>query len=219
MTVPQLSLVHRFKPSVIADRPAPAIFLFHGYGSDEEDLFSFAPELPEMYAVISARAPHPMQPFGNAWYALDFTATQGKWSDLDQARESRERIVSFMDEAIEAYNLDAENVTLIGFSQGTVLSYAVALSYPEKVRNLIALSGYIEKEILVEGFEEKAIKELNIYVSHGQVDQVIPATWAQVSSEKLNELGIEHVFEEYPVGHGVSPQNFYSFKKWLETRS
>ena len=98
MNVPQLSLVHRYKPSGIADRPAPVIFLFHGYGSDEEDLFSFAPELPEAYAVISARAPYPMQPFGNAWYALDFTATHGKWSDLEQARESRDRIVSFIDE-------------------------------------------------------------------------------------------------------------------------
>lgn len=219
MSVPQLSLVHRYKPAVAPDRPAPAIFLFHGYGSDENDLFSFAPELPGQYAVISARAPYPMQPFGNAWYALDFTASQGKWSDLEQARESRERIVAFMEEAIKVYDLDPENITLIGFSQGTVLSYAVALSYPEKVRNLIALSGYIEKEILVDGFEQKPIRDLNIYASHGQVDQVIPASWAQASSELLDSWGIDHVFEEYPVGHGVSPQNFFSFKKWLETRT
>ena len=219
MTVPQLSLVHRYKPSAITDSPAPVIFLFHGYGSDEEDLFSFAPELPPEYAVVSARAPYPMQPFGYAWYALDFTASQGKWSDLDQARESRKRIVQFIDEAIGAYDLDADNVTLIGFSQGTVLSYAVALSYPHKIRNLIALSGYIEVEILVDGFEQKPIQGLNIYVSHGQVDQVIPATWAQESSDKLNAWGIDHVYEEYPVGHGVAPQNFFSFKKWLETQS
>jgi len=219
MDVPQLSLIHRYRPSTIRDRPAPAIFLFHGYGSDEDDLFSFAPEIPDSYAIISARGPHPMQPFGYAWYALDFMATQGKWSDLDQARDSRDRIVSFMDEAIAAYRLDPGNVTLIGFSQGTVLSYAVALSYPEKVRNLIALSGYIEPEILVEGFEGKSLKDLNIYVSHGQVDQVIPVTWAKASSEKLKQWGVNHVYEEYPVGHGVAPQNFYSFKKWLENQS
>lgn len=217
--MPQLSLVHRYRPAAVSDQPAAAIFLFHGYGSDENDLFSFAPELPEKYAVIAARAPFPMQPFGNAWYALDFTASQGKWSDLDQARESREGIVRFMEEAIKAYKLDPADVTLIGFSQGTVLSYAVALSYPEKVRNLIALSGYIEKDLLVDGFEQNPIRELNIYVSHGQVDQVIPASWAQASSELLHSWGIDHVFEEYPVGHGVSPQNFFSFKKWLEARS
>lgn len=219
MNVPQLSLVHRYRPASASDKPPPAIFLFHGYGSDENDLFSFAPELSERYAVISARAPFPMQPFGNAWYALDFTASEGKWSDLEQARDSRERIVSFMDEALKVYALDPGDVTLIGFSQGTVLSYAVALSYPEKVRNLIALSGYIEKEILVDGFEQGPIRDLNIYVSHGQVDQVIPASWAQASSELLDSWGIAHVFEEYPVGHGVSPQNFYAFKKWLEDRS
>ena len=219
MSSPQLSLEYRYRPSSITDRPAPVIFLFHGYGSDEEDLFSFAPELPDSFAVISARGPYAMNPFGHAWYALDFNAPQGKWSDLEQARESRERIVQFMDEAISAYGLDPEQVTLIGFSQGTVLAYAVALSYPEKVRNLIALSGYVEKNILVSGFEEKPIQELHVYVSHGQVDQVIPASWAVESSEKLTQWGIDHVFEEYPVGHGVSPQNFYSFKEWLERQA
>jgi phospholipase/carboxylesterase len=34
--------------------------LLHGYGSNE-DLFSFATELPEEYFIISARAPYDMQ--------------------------------------------------------------------------------------------------------------------------------------------------------------
>ena len=86
----------------------------------------------------------------------------------------------------------------------------------EMIRNLMALSGYIDLKVVEEGFQEKAIDKLNIYISHGQVDQVIPAEWAQASSDTLKSLGIKHTYEEYPVGHGVSPQNFYSLKAWLE---
>ncbi|NND15900.1 MAG: phospholipase [Eudoraea sp.] len=216
MKNPQLSLVHLYRPAAIETENPAAVFLFHGYGSDEQDLFSFAPELPEQLAVISVRAPREMNPFGNAWYTINFEAPQGKWSDIDQAIESREMILTFLNEAIEAYGLDPDNISLLGFSQGAVLSYAVALSYPEKIRNLMALSGYIDMKVLDEGFAEKPIDKLNIYISHGQVDQVIPNEWAQVSSETLRSMGIEHTYEEYPVGHGVSPQNFYSLKEWLE---
>ena len=157
-----------------------------------------------------------MEPFGYAWYAINFDAQQGKWSDDEQAKSSRDKIVAFIDEACATYALDAERVTILGFSQGTILSYAVAISYPEKIKNVVALSGYINEAILKEGYQEKDHSNLKIYASHGQVDQVIPPEWAQKAPEFLKNLDIDHLYEEFPVGHGVAPQNFHSFKKWLE---
>lgn len=219
MTTAPLSLEHLIRPSILTDRKPPVLFMFHGYGSNEEDLFSFAPELQPEFCVISVRAPYPMQPFGHAWYAINFDDQQGKWSDDAQARESREKIMVFIEEACLTYGLDTENITLLGFSQGTILSYAVALSYPEKIKNVVALSGYINEGILKEGYREKSHNQLRIYASHGQVDQVIPPEWAQRAPEFLKKLGIAHVYEEFPVGHGVAPQNFHSFKKWLADKT
>lgn len=218
MSLKSLSLEYLLRPSSKVSGKIPALFMFHGYGSNEEDLFSFASELPGELMVISVKAPYNLEPFGHAWYAINFDAEQGKWSDDEQAKESREKIVAFIDEATEAYNLDEENITLLGFSQGTILSYAVALSYPEKVKNVVALSGYINENILVEGYADKDHSNLNFYVSHGQVDQVIPLEWAEKSPEFLKKLNIPTTYEEFPVGHGVSQQNFFSFKKWLEER-
>ena len=214
-----LSLTYLVRPSKTFNSNAPSIFMFHGYGSNEEDLFSFAPELPEQFTVFSVRAPYSLEPFGHAWYAINFDAEYGKWSDDAQAIVSRDKILNFIDEAIEAYQLDAKNITLLGFSQGTILSYSVALSYPEKVKNVIALSGYINENILLEGYESKKREHLSFYASHGQVDQVIPLEWAQKTPEFLKKLDIPFKYEEFPVGHGVSPQNFYSFRKWLEEQS
>ncbi len=211
-----LSLDYLLRPSSSTLEKKPAIFLFHGYGSNEEDLFSFAPELASELVVLSVKAPYDLEPFGHAWYAINFDAEYGKWSDDEQAKESREKIVTFIDEAVKAYHLDEKNITLLGFSQGTILSYAVALSYPEKIKNVVALSGYINERILTANYTEKDHGNLHIYASHGQVDQVIPLEWAQQAPELLKKLGIDYTFEEFPTGHGVSQQNFYSFKKWLE---
>lgn len=211
------SLHHIIRASSLSDQ-APIMIMFHGYGSDENDLFSFASELPEELCIVSARAPYAMQPYGNAWYAINFDAEKGKWSDNEQAINSRDLISKFIDEVLEHYPVDKNKVTLLGFSQGTILSLSVALTYPEKVNNVIALSGYINPDLLPNNIENKAYSHLNIYASHGSVDQVIPVQWARQTSPFLKQLNIDHAYSEFPVGHGVAPQNFYEFKKWLKER-
>lgn len=211
----KLSLEHNFKASSNPSEASPVIIMLHGFGSDENDLFSFAGELPDIYTIISLRAPLKMQPYGNAWYTIYLDNTQGKFSDTEEAIKSREVISNCIDEIIEKYNIQKDNVTLLGFSQGTILSFAVALSYPEKVKNVIGLSGYIDTDLLVEGFAEKDFSRLNVYSSHGSQDQVIPVSLARNTKPFLNQLNIDCVYSEFPVGHGVAPQNFYEFKEWL----
>lgn len=215
MSVKDLSLHHIVREPIKKTENPPGLILLHGYGSDENDLFSFAAELPEELFIISVRAPYPMQPFGNAWYAIYFDNTNGKFSDDQQAIESRDKIAGFIDEAVKAYDLNPNNISLLGFSQGTILSYAVALSYPSKVKNVVALSGYLNEDILKEGYEKNDFSSINIYCSHGSVDQVIPVDWARKAPVKLKELGIETELNEFPVGHGVDPRNFHQLKEWI----
>lgn len=210
-----LSLYHLVREPKIKLDKNPLLLLLHGYGSNEEDLFSFASELPEEYYVISARAPYDLMYGSYAWYAINFDADEKKFSDLDQARSSRDAIAVFIDELIANYPIDASNITLIGFSQGSILSYAVATSYPEKIQRVVAMSGYFNDEIAKDNFESNDFSNLKIFASHGSSDQVIPIDWARKSKPILDTLGIENVYKEYPVGHGVAPQNFYDFKNWL----
>jgi phospholipase/carboxylesterase len=212
-----MTLHHITRPSSLKEN-APLLIMCHGYGSDENDLFSFAQELPEVLFIISVRAPYPMQPYGNAWYAINFDANQNKWNDVEQAVQSRDKIANFIDKACATYPVNKDNVTLLGFSQGTILSYAVALTYPEKVKNIIALSGYVSEDMLSNNLENNNYKHLDFYCSHGSVDQVIPIDWARKAPVFLNTLNIKNTFSEFPVGHGVAPQNFYELKAWLETR-
>ncbi len=193
----------------------PLILLIHGYGSNEADLFSFAPELPDHYYVVSVRAPYDLQYGSYAWYAINFDADQNKFSDLDQARESRDKIVEFIQELVANYPIDTQNINLLGFSQGAILSFAIGLSQPQKISKIIALSGYLNTEIVENNFENNDFSTLKIFHSHGTVDQVIPIEWARKANPFLKNLNIDATYREYPVGHGVAPQNFYDLKNWL----
>jgi phospholipase/carboxylesterase len=210
-----LSLHHIVRePKVVLDKN-PVLILLHGYGSNEEDLFSFASELPDEYYVISARAPYDMMYGSYAWYAINFDADEKKFSDLEQAKKSRDLVVKFIDEIVAHYPIDENNVTLIGFSQGCILSYAIAMSYPQKVQRIVGMSGYFNEEIAIPDYQKNSFKSLKIFASHGNVDQVVPVEWARKAKPILDSFSIPNVYKEYPVGHGVAPQNFYDFKNWL----
>lgn len=217
MNLKPLSLPYRYRPSKLPDSP-PALFMFHGYGSNEDDLFGFAPELPEELAIFSARAPYPLQPYGYAWYAIYFDAQTGKFNDTKEAIASREKIKTFISEATKTYDLDPTNITLLGFSQGAILSYAVSLTYPNLVKNCIALSGYVDPEMADSSQLASAKSKPNFYCSHGTVDQVIPIEWARRTPEYLRTLGIQTKLNEFPVGHGVAPENLRQLKAWLQER-
>lgn len=210
-----MNLTYLVREPKIKQEKNPLLLLLHGYGSNEEDLFSFTSELPDEYYVVSVRAPYNLQPYGHAWYAIHFDADENKFSDDAQAMESRDLIIQFIDELIAKYPIDATNVSLIGFSQGAILSYATALSYPEKISRVVALSGYLNEKIITEDFKSKDLGNLKFFISHGTVDQVIPVNWARKAQPFLQNLGLEVMYKEYPIGHGVAPQNFYDFKNWL----
>ena len=214
----QLSLQYISRePNTISEKTS-LLILLHGYGSNEEDLFSFATELPDDLIIISARAPQSLGFGSYAWYSINFTADQGKFSDIPEAIEARELIASFIDEIQEKYNITPNKTFLLGFSQGTILSYSVALNYPEKVQKVIALSGYIIPDLLPKNLDTSNYTNLDFFISHGNVDQVIPVEWANKAPQFLNELQIKNCYQEYPVGHGVAPKNFFDFKKWIEER-
>ena len=203
------------QPKTPTENP-PLLVLLHGYGSNEQDLFSFAEELPDNLLIVSAQAPYAMGSGGYAWYAINFDDRDGKFSDLEQAKESIDKIALFIDEIKTKYNTNPDKTFLLGFSQGAALSYSLSFFYPNKVQHIIALSAYINTELLPVDIS-KNIKT-DYYCSHGTVDQIIPVEWARKSKPFLDNLALKNVYTEFPVGHGVPPQNFHGFKTWIAER-
>ncbi len=206
------------KPKIEIANP-PLLVMLHGYGSNEQDLFSFAEELPDELFIVSVQAPLSLGFGSYAWYTIHFeTADASKFSDIPEAKAALQKINLFLDNIIAEHEVDSKNVFLLGFSQGTILSMAYALNHPEKVQHVVGLSGYIMEELLPKDLAFKNYTHLDFFASHGTVDQVIPVDWARKTTPFLNQLGIANEYHEYPVGHGVAPQNFTDLKNWIVKR-
>ena len=213
-----LSLVHEVLPPQQPTEKPPLLLMLHGFGSHENDLFSFAPMINEKCFVVSARAPITL-PFGGfAWYEIDFTNLGEKMNNIPQAVESMKRILKFIDEVHETYGTDPENVNLLGFSQGSILSYGLALNHPEKFQKIVAFSGYVLKDIVPEQYKPETLRHLDIFASHGTQDNVLPVEWARQSMDVLKQLNISHHYREYPMAHGVSPECFEDAKRWMKEK-
>ena len=210
-----MPLEYIVRKPLIANENPPLLILLHGYGSNEQDLFSFASELPDELLIISAQAPIPMGFGSYAWYSINFEGSQNNRSNLTEAKESLLKIEEFIDEIINKYNANTDKLFLLGFSQGCILSYAYAFRNPTKIKNIIALSGYINTDLLPHDYRINNYNNLDFYISHGSVDQVLPVEWARKSPLFLNDLNIKNQYKEYAVGHGVAPQNFIDFKNWI----
>ncbi len=196
----------------------PTLILLHGYGSNEQDLFSFATELPSELLIISAQAPISLGFGAYTWFEIDFTGSKGNRTNTEQAKKAVILIENLVDEICTKYAVNLDNMFMLGFSQGSILSYAYAFKNPTKITKFIALSGYVNKEIISDFKTASNYNKLDFFVSHGTQDQVLPISWAREIPVILEEFKIKYEYHEYPVGHGVSPKNFMDFKKWIAKR-
>lgn len=214
----QLSLVHELKAPEIQTEKPPLLLLLHGYGSHEGDLFGFADSLDKKYVIVSARAPHRLMWGGYCWYNISFTDSPNRWADPNEAMGSVEKVKTFISEIHEAYGTDPENVTIMGFSQGAILSYALSLHYPKMVKYIMGLSGYIYNDIMPKQIKPAEVAHLEYYVIHGTQDQVIPVEWARNSVQALEQMQLRHSYREYPMPHGITPEAFNDILKWMRVK-
>ena len=212
-----LSIKYLIKEPQSKTSESPLLLLLHGFGSNESDLHSFANYLPENHYIVSIRAPFKLPNGGFAWYNISFDEDMNKFNDHDQAKDSINKIINFIDELSNKYLIDKNKISLLGFSQGTILSYALCLNYPEKFKNIIGFSGYIDEAMINIVSENTDYSKLNLYISHGKDDPVIPVDWARKSSKILKRNKIKYSFNEFNSGHTISSENFYDFKNWLES--
>ncbi len=181
---------------------APAVFVLHGRGADEQDLLPIAESLPDDLHVVSLRAPDPLQG-GYTWYELDLSGGGLHQSQPDTADFARalNLVAESVDAAVDAYGIDPDRIGLLGFSQGAITSLSLLLDDPDRYAWVVALHGYLpdsHADVDPTGIDEKPV-----FVGAGTGDQVIPESRAAAAADRLREIGAAVTYETYPVGHGI----------------
>lgn len=218
MATPSLSLVHLIRrPTASTAGKPPLLLLLHGVGSHEQDLFGLASLLDPRFFVVSARAPITLGPGAYAWFHVQWTA-DGPVATGTEAEESLAILRRFIVELVETYGLDKERAYLLGFSQGSIMSLALALTTPELVAGLVVNSGRLLLEMLPKLAPREALSGLPILVTHGTEDQVLPIRYGRAIRDELSTLPVAFSYREYPMAHEISAESLAEVTAWLRTR-
>lgn len=203
------------KPQVASERP-PLLLLLHGYGASEHDLFDLADHVDPRMHVLSARAPLALPWGGFAWYHLG-----GAPGRLIPDPASRAEAVALIERFVpmlpERLGTDPQRTYVLGFSQGAIIALALAMARPDALAGVIALSGYLDPELMPVTPHE-ALNGLPIIQMHGAYDDVIPVAAAHMTREAMGLLPVRYSYHEHPIGHGIHPDGLRQIQAWLAER-
>ncbi|MBV4519529.1 dienelactone hydrolase family protein [Pseudomonas sp. SWRI74] len=212
----QTDLPLKYLEQATADsRDQPLVIFLHGYGSNEQDLFGIKDELPKPYTYLSVRAPMVMQEGSYQWFRKK---GEGAYNgETDDLKSSGQLLLDFVVQAAKKYHTEPDKVYLVGFSQGAIMSYEVALRHPEAVGGIAALSGRILPVLQAELKPDEKRQSLAIFIGHGTADKRLPLSDGTEANSLLQSVSLEPEFHAYQgVGHSISAEEMQDLNAWLQ---
>ena len=200
-----------------------AIIWLHGLGADGHDFEPIVPHLG-LAADAAVRFVFPHAP------AIPVTINGGMvmpaWYDilgLDLERKANEEQLLASASAVadliareRERGIAGDRIVVAGFSQGGAVGYQVALSYPERLAGLLALSAYFATQESVE--PHRANADLPVLICHGTYDPLVPESLGEAGYRRLLEMGYAAEYRRYPIEHAVSPEEIRDIGNWLNER-
>jgi len=182
------------------------VILLHGVGADGNDLIGLAPFLQQGLpdaAFVSPNAPHPfdMAPMGRQWFSLQDLSPPAIIAGVEAAAPILDGFIDGMRDQLE---LADDQVALLGFSQGTMMSLFVA---PRRETPLAGVLGY--SGMLVGGprLPEEMKSKPPVMLIHGEADEVVAHASLAMAESELKTLGFSVKAMSRPgLGHSIDEE-------------
>src|SRR5215510_10222327 len=187
----------------------PMLVLLHGFGANEQDLLPMAARLDPRLAVASLRGPYQIRPGSYSWV---------NGNSADELDNARRLVIECIDQVADSMGADRGRVYLTGFSQGAMLTLAIALTEPEKIAGAAVLSGRLAAAVRDNHAAPERLRGFPILVTHGMDDQQIPVRSAHDIRQALKPLGVAVDYHEFESGHYISDVNVDVLNQWLRRR-
>ncbi|MGH7769618.1 MAG: alpha/beta hydrolase [Candidatus Binatia bacterium] len=213
-----MQLAHAlFEPS--GEGPYPTILALHGWGANALDLLGLAPYLGGgRFLVICPQGPIEVPLGGRAVGYGWFPLALDRPPDMTAIVAARDRLRAFIASALERYPIDRNKFVALGFSQGGVMAYGLALAEPEPFAAVAVLSSWLPKELAGLFTTGDAKRLPPTLVQHGSLDELIDIARARDSIDILRGINSQVTYREYDMGHEISPQSLAELSAWLEEK-
>lgn len=194
----------------------PLVIFLHGHGGNENALFGMKDALPFGYTYLSVRAPLTLADGVFEWF--DKTNRSGEYDgDAAQVKSSEKLIVAFVAAAMKKYRVPTGKVFLVGFSQGAMMSYYVALHHPEGIGGFAILSGTMLPALRAEIKPGHALVLPPFFIAHGTADPTLPYDLAVQAQQLLKQASVTIQFHAYAgLGHAFNETEITDLRHWLE---
>jgi phospholipase/carboxylesterase len=208
------------------DSPRFSVIWMHGLGADGSDFVPVVPHLglddaPSMRFVFPNAPQIPVTCNGGyvmpAWYdiiTLDSTTRTVDEAGIVRSREAIRRLI----ERENQRGVPSERIFVAGFSQGGAIAYATALTHPQRLAGIIALSTYIPTPALLETEATAVNAVLPIFAAHGTEDDVVSPELGTRARDLVLRLGHDVAWHEYPMPHSVCIEEIIDIGAWLRER-
>lgn len=187
------------------DAPLPVVVAIHGLGDNPNSFRLLLDDLPARARVVVPRAPTPHGEDGFSWFA--FRADDGGEGARQLAggiTESAEKIAKLLESLARRYQGPSRSVAC-GFSQGGILSFALAAAHPELLASVVPVSGYLPPS-LWPASRPKVRPLPKVAALHGDDDHLVSVQSARWTVEALRSNGYDATLRSWPeVGHAVVP--------------
>jgi phospholipase/carboxylesterase len=210
-----MKLIHTaFEPA--EEGPLPTIVAFHGWGANALDLLGLGPYVGGgAFLMLCPQGPMevPLGPsVGYGWFPISMGGARPSDSEVEGAVEAA---TVFIDEAVKRYPVNPRKLILLGFSQGGVMAYNLALRQPERFAALVAISSWFPPELAAKAVNSEALEQLPTLIQHGSRDEAIDVSRARQSVESLRALKLPLVYREYDCGHEITAQGLQDLSDFL----
>jgi phospholipase/carboxylesterase len=141
--------------------PSRKVMLFHGVGSNAEDLISLSEYFPQNNDIVFVSPNGPenfdMANFGYQWFSLQNRSKEHIKAGLEKASES---LSLYVKKKLLDHNISRDKLIVVGFSQGAMLAMHHFLEVEEKIAGVVAISG-----ALIEG-DKNFVSKPNMLIMH-----------------------------------------------------
>lgn len=196
-----------FRMRLPEDKQVVPIVMLHGLGGDETDMWKLESALPATGMVVAPRAPHQRREGGYAWNPI-----LKVWPPL--VSEFAEAVALFeglLDYLNLEYGFQRDRMVLMGFSNGTAMSFAASMIRTSQVpAGIVAISGLLPKGDL------SHLNGVPVFWGHGTKDTFIPIELARSDAERLRRAGAPVTYCEAEVGHKLGPECLTDLRSWLQ---
>lgn len=173
------------------------ILLLHGHLGNENVMWTLTKPLSDNYYMLAPRAPIKLGINQYSWHEI-----QPQWPGISYYRQISDQLLKRIDIWRQEERIKANQVDVMGFSQGAVLAYSLALLYPERIRKVAGLSGFIPQS-WQKSLTLGSLKEKKIFITHGTRDDIVPITSAYQTASWLRNLDADVTFCESNTGHKI----------------